>query len=341
MSAKTAAADKAPEPDLEPGCAHPRDTFQFFGHEHGEHALAEGLRGARMHHAWLITGPKGVGKATLAYRFARVALGAKNIGPRPFDVDADDPIARKISAQAHPDLKVVRRGLNDKGKLRTEITVDEARKLGGFLALRPAEDGWRVVIIDALEEMNRNAANAILKLLEEPPPRTVMLLLCNAPGAILATIRSRCRRLDLRALSDEHVGAAVSAAGLPAPDGAIMRFAAGRPGRAIALAQTDIGAIDGALREAMRQTRQQPLHHLMPLVFEKSGAQQSARLALFFDVARAMAAQGGLSDSARAPVWADIFSDLMSLEREADGLNMDVTHTFARACAILNRARAP
>jgi DNA polymerase III gamma/tau subunit len=139
-----------PETDKEPEAPHPRETFSFVGHEAEEQALFDGLRGGRMHHAWLLAGAKGLGKATLAYRFARVALGAKPGGPRPLDTDPEDQIARRIAAQSHPDLFVLRRGLNDRGKPRREITVDEARELSGFFALAPSEGGMRVAIIDAL-----------------------------------------------------------------------------------------------------------------------------------------------------------------------------------------------
>src|SRR5262249_37234828 len=138
-------AEKPPvETDREAGAPHPRETFCFVGHDDAENALADGLKSERMHHAWLLAGPKGVGKASLAYRFARVALGAKAKGPRPLDVDPEDPIARRIAAMAHPDLFILRRGLNDRGKPRREIAVDEARGLGGFFALAPAEGGMRV-----------------------------------------------------------------------------------------------------------------------------------------------------------------------------------------------------
>ncbi|MCA8885921.1 MAG: DNA polymerase III subunit delta', partial [Hyphomonadaceae bacterium] len=192
----------AAELDKEPSAPHPRESFSFVGHEAEEEALAEGLHGGRMHHAWLLAGPKGLGKATLAYRVARVALGAKRVGPRALDVDPDDPIARRVMALSHPDLFVLRRGLSDRGKPRREIAVDDARELAHFFSLAPSEGGMRVAIVDAVDDLNRNAANAILKTLEEPPARSILMLICHAPGAILPTIRSRCRRVVLRPPSD-------------------------------------------------------------------------------------------------------------------------------------------
>ncbi len=150
-----------------------------------------------MHHAWLITGAPGVGKATLAYRFARRLLA----GVQPGDtlaVDPASPVFRRVAVGSHADLLTVEREWDDKkSRLRGEIVVDDARAISAFLRLTPAEGGWRVVVIDGAEHMNRNAANAVLKMLEEPPPRAVLLLTCAAPGRLLPTIRSRCRRLAL------------------------------------------------------------------------------------------------------------------------------------------------
>jgi DNA polymerase-3 subunit delta' len=342
--------------DQEPGAAHPRETTAFTGHDAAEAALAEAFAGGRMHHAWLLAGPRGVGKATLAYRFARVALAARRTGPRPFDVAPDDPVARRIAQLSHGDLFVLRRGLNERGKPRSEITVDDARGLAAFLALKPAEGGWRVAIVDAADELNRNAANAILKTLEEPPPRTVLLLVAHAPGALLPTIRSRCRRLDLRPLSDEAVRSAVASAGAE-HDEAAERFASGRPGRAIALAAAGVGPLYGALTSALEATSKQGARALLPEVF-KSG-DRSARLTLFLSLARdwirrAVAASAGAEAPARedaalmarlvthanAARWAEAYDALLTLEGETDGLDMDAGHAFARAARILERAAA-
>ena len=152
--------------DQEPGAPHPRDTFTYTGHDAAEKTLADALTSGRMHHAWLLAGPKGVGKATLAYRFARIALGARQTGVRPFDVNPDDAIARRLSAMSHGDMFVLRRGLNERGKPRSEIAVDDARGLVSFFTLKSSEGGWRVAIVDAADELNRNAANAIPRLEE-------------------------------------------------------------------------------------------------------------------------------------------------------------------------------
>ncbi len=343
--------------DQELGAPHPRETFTFTGHEAVETTLADAFASGRMHHAWMLAGPKGVGKATLAHRFARIALGAKSIGPRPFDVSADDPIARRLLAMSHGDLFVLRRGLNDRGKPRSEIAVDDARGLVNFFTLKSSEGGWRIAIVDAADELNRNAANAILKTLEEPPPRTVLLLVCHAPGGLLPTIRSRCRRLDLRPLSEAEVRSAVKQANPDAKDEAAVRFAGGRPGRAIALAAAGVGPLYVALVAALEASPGLGARAFLPEAF-KSG-DRAQRLALFLTLTRdwihrAVAAGVGVEtpDAADAALmatlagpergqrWAEAYDALLVLERELDGLDMDPTHAFARATRILERAVA-
>jgi DNA polymerase III subunit delta' len=324
----------APETDKEPSAPHPRETCGFFGHEAQEQALAEALAGGRMHHAWMLTGAKGLGKATLAYRFARVALGAKVIGPRPLDVNPDDPIARRVAAQSHPDLFILRRGLNERGKPRREITVDDARGLGHFFSLAPSEGGMRVAIIDSVDDLNRNAANAILKTLEEPPARSVLLLVCHAPGAVLPTIRSRCRRLALRGLEDAIVA---SALGSP-PDPALVSLAKGRPGKAISLRAQgldskalDIGAAQAKVMRGQAAT-------VLASLYDKLSGEPYERLAGVLELASEWTRAAGVEAASEA--WAEAWSTLETLRQEAEGLDMDPKHALARAVGILDRAAA-
>lgn len=324
-------------PDQAPGAAHPRDVFAYFGHEREEQTLAEARTGGRMHHAWLIGGPKGLGKATLAYRFARTLLGAKQNGARPLDVSADDPVARKISANAHPDLFVLRRTIGDRGdKARRDIVVEDARALGDFFALTPAEAGWRVAIVDAVDELNRNAANAILKTLEEPPPRAILLLVCHAPGATLATIRSRCRRLSLRALSDDLVAKAVeSATGAPV-DPAVLALAGGRPGRAISLQAGGAGAIAASVENGLARAPREGVSALLSLAYEK-GFPNIERVDLTIDVAQAWLRKTALAKAESGEALAQAWFDLEDVRGQAHGLNLDPTHALARTAQILAR----
>ncbi len=320
------------ELDKEPSAPHPRETFSFVGHEAEEDAFAEGLRGGRMHHAWLLTGAKGVGKATLAYRVARAALGAKRIGPRPLDVGPEDQIARRVTALSHPDLFVLRRGLNDRGKPRREIAVDDARDLGHFFSLAPSEGGMRVAIVDAVDDLNRNAANAILKTLEEPPARSILMLVCHAPGAILPTIRSRCRRLALRTLSDEQVRAASGA------DGGIVALAKGRPGRAIALKAQGVDTAGADPKRAQAQIARGESAILLGGLYDKMSGEPFEKLAGVLELAGEWTRAAGVEQGGEQ--WAEAWSALETLRGEAEGLDMDPRHALARAAGLLDRAGA-
>lgn len=209
MARKPAATEAAPD---DPSA--PRYTTDLLGQEAAEAELLAAWTGGRMHHAWLITGRRGIGKATLAYRTARFILsGGEGEGgglfggpPTSLVTPLSHPACRLIAQGAHPDLRVIERQWDDKKKKRrSEIVVEDVRDLGGFLSMTASDGGWRVVIIDAADEMNRNAANALLKNLEEPPKRVVMLLLAHAPARLLPTIRSRCRVLTLKPLATETV----------------------------------------------------------------------------------------------------------------------------------------
>jgi len=206
--------EETPEADRLEGFPHPRATQNLHGHEGAEHMLEAMFATGRMHHGWLITGADGIGKATLAYRFARYVLAdASERTPGTLDVSTDTRTARQVLALSHPGLLVVRRAWNFKEKRFTSgIPVDEVRRLKSFLARTADHDAWRVVIVDRADDLNIAAANALLKSLEEPPSRTVFLLVSSAPGRLLVTIRSRVRTLDLAPLADEPLRRAVTQA---------------------------------------------------------------------------------------------------------------------------------
>ncbi|MBT9382907.1 DNA polymerase III subunit delta' [Pseudooceanicola sp. CBS1P-1] len=251
-------SDAQPEPDRVEGAPHPRDTARLIGQQAAEAEFLEAFNTGRLHHGWMITGPRGSGKATLAWSIARFLLTtpAPEDGPSLFGeapkpdslhVNPDHPVVHRMAAGAEPGLFVLRRGLNEKtGKLKTQITVDEARRLKGFFTLSATDGGRRVVIVDATDEMNPSAANALLKLLEEPPARTTLLLVTHQPSGLLPTIRSRCRVLRLAPLSPQDLGEALEQAGVvtDAPD-ELAALAGGSVGAAVRLANLDGLALYG------------------------------------------------------------------------------------------------
>lgn len=211
---------------------HPRETSDLFGHREAETALLSAYRSGRIPHAWLIGGAQGIGKATLAYRMARFVLANRHSQSpavqraQTLAVDPGDHVARQVAAEAHGGLLVLERGLNDRGVLRTVITVDETRETISFFGSTAAVEGWRVCIVDTVDELNPNAANALLKILEEPPQQSLFLLVSHAPARVLPTILSRCRKLPLRPLStDDVVRAAARATDKAADDPALVEAA--------------------------------------------------------------------------------------------------------------------
>lgn len=228
----------------------PQSNPDLFGHDEAERQFISAVQQDRVAHGWLLTGPRGIGKATLAYRIARFLLGRHHekldlFGAPPQDmaVAPDDKTFARVAAGAHPDLIVLQREVSPTtGRLSAHITVDQVRRLAERFTMTSGSGGWRIAIVDGCEDMNVSAANALLKLLEEPPPRSLILLVSHAPGRLLATIRSRCRRLALRPLSADVVARVISQ---HRPDLApetlhgLAQLADGSPGRALALAAVD------------------------------------------------------------------------------------------------------
>ncbi|QFT99231.1 DNA polymerase III subunit tau [Roseovarius sp. THAF8] len=250
-----------PLPDRIDGAPHPAETVRLYGQDAAQGAFLQAFNAGRLHHGWLIHGPRGVGKATLAWRIARFLLATPDPeanggglfgdalpAPETLDIPADHPVTRRVLAGSEPGLHLVRRGGQgtsdsdrqrnfEEGKFSREIRVDEVRDLADFVNLSAVDGGRRVVIIDAADEMNTSAANALLKMLEEPPVRTTLLLVAHQPARLLPTIRSRCRELRLERLSPEDVIAALDQAGID-PGGqapGLAELSGGSAGEAVRL----------------------------------------------------------------------------------------------------------
>ncbi len=235
----------APEADRAEGAPHPRETLKLFGHKEAVAEILSSLGSGRMHHAWLLAGPRGVGKATLAWataRFLRTRTvsegGGNGAAPKGLDMSADHPVARRVAALSDPGCLLIRREWDpDRKRLRSSITVDGIRRLNRFLGLTATDGGCRIAILDAADDMNLSAANALLKLLEEPPARTVILLVSHRPARLLPTIRSRCRTVRLQQLDAYDMDRALSAAGIAVEDAAgLHALAQGSVGEAVRLA---------------------------------------------------------------------------------------------------------
>ena len=314
---------------------HPRGTIVLFGHAGAEAALLSAYRSGRVPHAFLIAGPKGIGKATLAYRMARFVLAhpdpaAREVQAAPsLAVAANHPVARRVAAQAQPDFLIVERTLNDKGVLHKQIAVEDIRRTVTFFGSTAGEGGWRVSIVDAVDELNRSGANALLKVLEEPPQRALLLLVSHSAARVPATLRSRCRILTLRPLGQADVAAAVAAAtGAPADDPHVAAAAAAADGSvARALALLDKGAL---------ALRQQALDHLdrLPALDAKAlhalgealAGTDPQPLAAFVDTVNVWLSQrvdGGRAEIGRLARLAEAWQRVNEAARDAETYNLE------------------
>ncbi|HEV7694369.1 MAG TPA: DNA polymerase III subunit delta' [Hyphomonadaceae bacterium] len=289
----------------------------------------------KLHHGWLLRGPRGVGKAKLALQFAAHLLGS---GDGSLSTNAESHIGRLISGGNHPDLRVVRRPVDDKGKQKSEIPVDSVRDLSQFFSLRPAMGGWRVAIIDAVDELNRFGSNAILKTLEEPPARAVLFLISHGEQMLLPTIRSRCRVLRCGALTETETLQVLAQAGLDNAKAAEMaRLAPGRPGRAMQLEGSDAIAASDAVITALRNlggSDARSLHTALGLAAKSEASLAATMEALRFSLQRRAANE---LDPVLAGDWASAALDVMRIGAEADALNQDRAQTVAAALARVGR----
>ncbi|WP_172292770.1 DNA polymerase III subunit delta' [Pseudoruegeria sp. HB172150] len=303
-------SDGAPlEADRVQGAPHPRETPHLIGQEEAEAAFLDAYNSHRLHHGWLITGPRGVGKATLAWRIARFLLatppteddGLFGAPPPPttLEIDPGHPVAHRLAALSEPGLFLVRRPWDEKGeRLKQEITVEEIRRLKHFFEMSSADGGGRVVIIDAADEMNVNAANAVLKLLEEPPKNTTLLLIAHQPSRLLPTILSRCRRLRCGILSPVDLAEALEQAGVdPGQDAAALAaLSEGSVGTALRLITMEGLALYSDLVQVLGNPNARPLAlKLADSAVGRPNADRFALLIELFDLFLARAARAGIS----------------------------------------------
>ncbi|MBX9925623.1 MAG: DNA polymerase III subunit delta' [Hyphomicrobiaceae bacterium] len=364
-------AEILPEADRLEGVPHPRFTAKLRGHADAEATLAAGLVSGQLHHGWLVSGPAGIGKATLAWRFARAALSAadeRDRTGRSLLVSSETRGSRQVRALSHPGLLLLRRPYNAKDKrFASSITIDEVRRLRQFLSLGAEEGLWRTVIIDTADDMNPNAANAVLKSLEEPPPRTVFMLLTSEPGRLLPTIRSRCRLLPLLPLADADLRAAVTDA-LEAEDAtvpkesdwpALTRLSGGSVRRALALFVGGGIELDATISRQLADLPKVDWSSLHSLADKLAPATAEQQFELYFELLLASlarlvrtSAMGGAGGAATAggsrlssrlpetaiPRFAMAWETIARNKREADALNLDRKALILDTFATLEKA---
>lgn len=327
----------APEQfDTIPDIAEPAENARLIGHDEAAAQVAAAYRAGRLHHALLLTGPAGIGKATFAFHVAEHLLAYPDARAAPAQLAPRDPASslfRQIAQGAHPGVLHLTRPLNDKTKaFKSAVTVDEIRRIGRFLSMTAHDGGWRVVIVDPADDMNANAANALLKNLEEPPPRTLFVLITHSPGALLPTIRSRCHLVRLRPLSPQDLLAVLDhlGAGLPEGEGARATLAA-RAGGSVreALLLTRYGGLD--IAEAVAKVVEAadfPVAEAWRVAEAVAGRDAGVQFSLFGQTAldtvarqaRQAAAQG---DLAGAAALSELWREIERMTTETETYNLD------------------
>ena len=319
---------------------HARDRFDLIPDAAAEAAFLDAQSRGRLHHAWLLCGVEGSGKATFAYRAARRLLGAAPdpsrglLGTRP-----DDPVARLISAQSHPDLLVLERAVEG-GKTKKSISVDQARDLPEFFSKSPSQAQARVAIIDAADDLNLNAANALLKVLEEPPESGVLFLVTHAPGRLLATIRSRCRRLAFPVWPEHALEELVrNRTGVPSAEAArIAGMAAGSPGQALALASGATLEADQLAQDWVNAPSVDRAE-AMAVADKFRGAEGQERFETLMERLIAAVKVRALNEGASGARWAELWTRLSDLPDRTAAINLDRADVLAGALADLQRTK--
>jgi DNA polymerase-3 subunit delta' len=343
-----------PEADRLEGWPHPRETGLVVGHDAAEATIADAIASHRFHHAWLMTGEQGIGKATFAYRFTRFLLAQQPELPSEvasLAVAEEDKAYRQVTSLSHPGLLTIRRAWDAQGKrFRQSIAIDDIRALRHFLH-RTAVTPWRVVIVDSADDLNQNSANALLKSLEEPPQRTVFLLISSSPGRLLPTIRSRCRTIRFEPLSNADLRRAVTgacaASGRDVPEAdeleTLLTLGKGSPRRALQL--LDGGGLPlfqsiVALLESLPRLDRQALHKLLALTSGRDGLAHDTALDLLEEILAdtIRACPAGTSAARAFPQlrrfpslvapesladWAELWETMREARSETDRLNLN------------------
>jgi DNA polymerase-3 subunit delta' len=341
-------------------------TRRLFGQDDAEARFLDALGTGRLPHGWMILGPRGVGKATLAWRIARHLLAGDQASADTLDMDPEDPVFRQVAALSAPRLFLCRRPWDEKAKrYRAAITVDEVRALKGFFQMSAAEGGWRVAIVDAADEMNTAAANAILKVLEEPPERAVILLVCHQPGLLPPTLRSRCRVLRCAPLGTKDLGQALDAAGIDTgaeATRALAALAGGSVGGAARLLAGDGLAVYADILSLLARAPGMDRGRLAALAESCAARGETERYAMTLDLiglALARLARAGAGaevapvseaeaevwarlapGAAAARLWAGLAAELGARAAHARAVHLDPAQVILDTCLRIDTAAA-
>jgi DNA polymerase III subunit delta' len=331
---------------------HPRETARLIGQDAAEQALLAAYRSGRIHHAWILGGPEGIGKATLAYRMAKFVLTNPDPGlaadAPDLSVPAEGSAARQVVSRSHVDLVVLKRLLNEKAKgFFSNIRVDDVRNVVRFLASTAGAGGWRIAIIDSAEDLAREGANALLKVLEEPPPRVLFMMVSHQPARLLPTIRSRCRLLTLDALSEADIMAAATQARPDLSPDAIAAgagLAQGSVRRALTLADGEGVALHRALMGLLATLPRIDVgaaHALADRCANKAGEENFALLLDFIDEWLHQRLLSERSQPAhRLARWAEVWEKARSAARDVEAYNLDRKPFVLSTLSMLAEASA-
>jgi DNA polymerase-3 subunit delta' len=317
------------------------------GQDRAIEQFASAWASRKLHHAWLLAGPKGVGKASFAKAAARRVL-ADAAGP-PVELPGlqtpdDHPLVKLVEAGSHPDMRWLERLVNEKtGNLKQDISVDQVRELAEFMSMTAALSPWRVAVIDTVDELNPSAANALLKILEEPPANTLFFLVSHAPGRLLPTIRSRCRRLDFSALDDDAMTSILeSKTNLSAIErNKVIAMSFGSAGRALAFAELGLAKLEDAALAILRQG--DPTNARRSELASELGKKAAAdRYAAFLDLAASLIAREArrLEGTPRERAL-DAYAKARELAQIAPRLSLDPAATVFQIGGILAEVPEP
>jgi DNA polymerase-3 subunit delta' len=320
----------AAEAEAIDGVPAPREHSHFVGHAATERSVLEALAAGTLHHALILGGPQGIGKATFAYRLARFLLAGGDPRTGTLAIADTAPAARLVRGGAHPDLLVLSRAYDDKNsRFRAEISVDDVRRLVPFFGSTAAFGGWRIAIVDAADDLNTNAANALLKMLEEPPPRSLFLVVAHAPGRLIATIRSRCRLVRMAPLSEAEIAEGLAALGIAAAGSDVLARADGSLRRAIVLSaggDRDLAALAGGLLERLPALDRRALGKLGDAVAARDGEgawNATVDFVRDFVARRVRAGAAAGAAPSQLAAWAEVWEKIDRVVGRAEALNLD------------------